>query len=60
MMALRLNGQSPEEVNESKYLGSILWKHEGRNKRGRALQSRKVVRSLASMSTEVKWYFEIA
>ncbi len=43
-----LNGEEMEEVNEFKYLGSIMCKHGGTKgeTRERALQGRKVVGSL--------------
>ncbi len=43
-----LNGEEMEEVNEFKYLGSVMCKHGGteRETRERALQERKVVESL--------------
>ncbi len=57
-----LNGEEMEEVNEFKYLGSIMCKHGGTEEepRERALQGRKVVRSVGrimngrSVSVEVK------
>ncbi len=57
-----LNGEAIEEVNEFKYLGSIMCKHGGteRETKERALQRRKVVGSLGrimkgrSVSMEVK------
>ncbi len=58
-----LNGEEMEEVNEFKYLGSVMCKHGGTEReetRERALQGRKVVGSLGqimngrSVSMEVK------
>ncbi len=57
-----LNGEEKEEVNEFKYLGSVMCKHGGTEgeTRERALQGRKVVGSLGclmngrSVSLEVK------
>ncbi len=56
-----LNGEEMEEVNEFKYLGSVMCKHGGTGEtRERALQGRTVVGSLGrimngrSVSMEVK------
>ncbi len=57
-----LNGKEMEQVNEFKYLGSVMCKHggTGAETRERALQGRKVVGSLRcimngrSVSMEVK------
>ncbi len=57
-----MNGEEMEEVNELKYLGSVMCKHGGTEgeTRERALQGRKVVGSLGrimkgrSVSMEVK------
>ncbi len=57
-----MNGEEIEEINEFKYLGSVMCKHGGTEgeTRERALQGRKVVGSLGcimkvrSVSMEVK------
>ncbi len=62
MYKIILNGEEMEEVNESKYLGSVMCKHGGTEgeTRERALQGRRVVGSLGrimncrSVSMEVK------
>ncbi len=59
---ITLNGEEMEEVNEFKYLGSVMCKHGGTEgeTRERALQGKKVVGSLGrimkgkSVSMEVK------
>ncbi len=58
---ITLNGEEMEEVNEFKYLGSVMCKHDGTEgeTRERAMQGRKVVGSLGHIMKGISGSMEV-